>query len=332
MASVTVAIIRRLARIRTRRAPLARSLRRMWREKRPRRQWRAAAFPMAALVLMLAVPPHAALAGGEGCLAPENLADADVARNAAALADPALCLEVRRFEENGVHWRLSVVRNIDRPGPLWAVPHDEEDAGFTSGVYAVRHYGGVLVAVENGERRLVDGIDPNQAFAATDGAAAHCPGARSPARGYIALFLDGWDRSYPVVGLHSNWDGYAGAGGLGTISVRRADDKMIPFASTVGIGRLADEDTVAMLVGTPAPDESDAARRAIGWFNDHGVHVIYRRVTEANNGCTLADYLTLNRLGPYFNLEVEHGDPDTQVQLIDILVEFLASPAYPGML
>ena len=287
---------------------------------------------MMAVVLALALWPHPAFAGADDCLAPERVVDADVTRNATALANPALCLEVHRVEENGVDWRLTVVRNRDRPGPLWAVPHDEEDVAFTNGVYAVQHYGGVMVAIENNERRLADGLDPNQIFATTAAAAAVCPGARAPAPKYVAAFLDEWSRGFPVVGLHTNWDGYAGAGGLGTISVRRADDKMIPFASTVGAGRLADEDTITMLVGTRAPNERDAARRAIGWFNDRGAHVIYRHVSEANNGCTLADYLTLNRLGPYFNLEVEHGDSDTQARLIDLLVEFLASPEYPGML
>ncbi len=107
---------------------------------------------------------------------------------------------------------------------------------------------------------------------------------------------------------------------------------MIPFASPVADGRFADEDTIAMIVSETLPAENEAGRMAIDWLNANGVHVIYRHVTNDNNGCTLADFLTLNRLGSYFNLEVEHGDVETQPVLIDRLMEFLVSDAYHGML
>ncbi|HUV32227.1 MAG TPA: hypothetical protein VMW31_01545, partial [Devosiaceae bacterium] len=224
---------------------------------------------------------------------------------------------------------LTVIRNLERPGPVWAVPHDEENEGFWGGVYGLRRYGGVLVAVENAERRLNDGQDPNQIFAITARAVQVCPGARAPVPDYVAAFLKDWDTRVPVVGLHSNWDGFLEAGGLGSISVRRSDPKMIPFASPVAEGRLADEDTVVMLVGSSPPDDDTPALK---WMNEHGVHVIYRHTTEDNNGCTLADYLTLNRLGDYYNLEVERGDPQTQPVLIDLLMTYLEiAPVAPAL-
>ncbi len=290
-------------------------------------------FAIVALAAVALTGHGSAPATANDCLAPEEVQDADVAANVAALRDDtALCLTVTRFEENDATWRLTVVRNKERPGPLWAVPHDEEDVAFGGGVYAVARYGGVLVAVENDERRRVDGLDPNQIFATSQAAVDVCAGTNAVAPTYVRAFLDLWDRRYPVVGLHSNWDGHAGAGGLGTISVRRPDKKMIPFPSEVGTGRLADEDTILMLVSTRDPGENSAGQQAIAWFNNHGIHVIYRHVTEENDGCTLADYLTLNRLGPYFNIEVEHGDTGTQPEMIDLLMDYVGSPAFRGML
>ncbi len=266
------------------------------------------------------------------CVRAEAIDDADVARQIAELSNPSLCLTEQRFEEDGIAWHLLIVRNIEEPGPLWAVPHDDEDAAFVSAVYAVLRYGGTIVAVENGERRLVGGQDPNLAFATTPSAVEVCAGATAPAPNYAAAFLSQWDQRYPVIGLHTNWDGYLAGGGLGTISVRRSDPKMIPFPSAVAEGRFADEDTIAMLVSARAPGDNDVGRAAIARLNETGVHVIYRYVTEANNECTLADYLTLNRLAPYFNLEVEHGDAVTQAALIDRLLDFVAAFPYRGIM
>jgi hypothetical protein len=225
-----------------------------------------------------------------------------------------------------------VIRNLELPGPLWAVPHDDEDAAFATGVYALRRYGGVMVALENGERRLVGNVDPNQIYATTQLEADVCPGASAPAPLYVGAYLDEWDRAFPAIGLHSNLDGYLEGGGRGNISIRRPDEKMIPFPSPIAAGRLADEDTLAMLVSLRPPAENPAGRGAVSWFNERGVHVLYRYVTPENNECTLADYLTLNRLGPYVTLEVEHGDANTEAALLDVLMRFFASPAYPGML
>lgn len=287
-----------------------------------------AALALAALLAGLALGRPAS--GQPQCLAPEAIADADIARLAADLTEATLCLSERTVEENGIVWRLVVVRNTARPGPLWVVPHDEEDEGFDGGVYAVSRHGGVMVALENGERRMVGDLDPNRAFAVTAEAAATC--GVQPAPLYVAGILEDRDGTQPIIGLHSNWDGFAGGGGVGTISVRRPDAKMIPFPSETATGRLADEDTIAMLVGALPPAESPRGREAITWLNTQGVHVIYRHVTPANNECTLADYLTLNAVSGYLNLEVEHGDTATMRTLIDRAMAYVASPAFPGLL
>lgn len=280
----------------------------------------------AAIAALWLIPGHAQTPVNEACLTPAAIDDADVAAHATELAAASLCLSVRTVEENGIAWTFVIVANREVEGPLWYVPHDEEDEGFSGGVYAVLRYGGTMVAVENRERRLVAGVDPNRIFAVDPAAAAVCGSVPAPL--YVGAIMDHRSPDYPVIGLHSNWDGYVEAGGLGTISVRRPDDKMIPFPSTLGTGRMADEDTIVMLVGAASPAGDPAADAAVAWFNSRGAHVIYRHVTEANNQCTLADYLTLKRIAPYVNLEVEHGDFTTQPELIDRVMSFISSSAY----
>ncbi|MCW5714705.1 MAG: hypothetical protein KIT43_09365 [Bauldia sp.] len=286
------------------------------------------AIAVLALATLLGLAFGRTAAAQPACLSPAAIADTDVARLAADLSDGALCLGERTVEENGIVWHLVVVRNLAMPGPLWVVPHDEEDEGFDGGVYAVSRYGGTMVAIENGEQRMVGDLDPNRAFAVTAEAAEVC--GVQPAPLYVAAILEAWDGTQPIIGLHSNWDGFAGGGGVGTISVRRPDEKMIPFPSQVATGRFADEDTIVMLVGAEPPAANPQGQDAITWLNGHGVHVIYRHVTPENYECTLADYLTLNGRGVYLNLEVERGDAATMPALIDKAAEYLVSPAYRG--
>lgn len=260
------------------------------------------------------------------CLSPAAVADWDVERHAAVLTYADICLDQRTLDENGIVWTLTLIRNLVRPGPLWVVPHDDEDAGFSAGLHAVQRYGGVLVAVESGEQRFFAGVDPNHIFADTPEAANICPDTDLPAPRYTAAILAEHNPEFPVIGLHSNWDGYREAGGQGSISVHREDPKMIPFPSTAATGRFADEDTVVMLVGTEPIVMNSEGTVARDWFNARGTHVIYRLVSFANNECTLADYLTLNKLSRYYNLEVEHGDNDTLSALVDLLMRFEGEP------
>lgn len=292
-----------------------------------RRSLRNIGWPFAVLIAAIVSSP--ALAEEADCLDPAAIADADIAGHSEALSDPALCLFTTEIAENGIRWQLVTIANREMAGPLWAVPHDEEDAAFAGAVYAVRRYGGTVIAIENGEQRLVGNLDPNHVFAAERATATVC-GLDDPWPRYVAAFLNDRDPAYPVIGLHTNWDGYLEAGGLGSISAFRDDEKMRPFPSAVAEGRFADEDTIAMLVGLAAPADSDDVRRAIESLNEDGVHVIYRHVTPDNNGCTLADYLTLGDLSFYINLEVEHGDAETMPALIDRAIDLLRFNRIPS--
>jgi hypothetical protein len=225
------------------------------------------------LLILAALPLSSACVAqpDRTCLAAATVADDDFPAHLTELSRPELCISERRFEENGTAWHIVVIRNTARPGPLWAVPHDDEDAAFASAVYAVAAYGGVVVAVESGGGRMHAGKDPNRLFATTPAEAEICPGADAPAPLYVAAYLDEWDRDYPVVGLHTNADGYLGGGGLGTISIRRQDPKMIAFPSASATGRLADQDTQVMLFSQRLPTENTIGMPAVNWFTSRGL-------------------------------------------------------------
>lgn len=266
-----------------------------------------------------------------GCVAPASVADADLSANRAALADAALCVNEQRFEENGVAWHLVTIRNTARSGPLWVVPHDDEDAAFAASLYALERYGGTLVAVEADEEREVGGIDPNRTFRPSRAGSASCPAAPAGFPRYARAVLAGWNRSFPVIGMHSNANGFGEGRGAGTISIRRADAGSQPFAAR-GTGRLADEDTLVMIASAAAAEDNPRGLAEIAWFNARGVNVLYNRVGAGIVECTLADYVTLDRIGAYLGIEVEDGDTRTAEALADLLMEFIDSRAYAGML
>ena len=87
-----------------------------------------------ALAFCLPRPAQAAGASGWTIVPAESLrpVDDDVARNS-AIAGYFDGLEVSeyRFGENGFNWHLLRFRNPAKPdGPLWMVPHDDENGAF----------------------------------------------------------------------------------------------------------------------------------------------------------------------------------------------------------
>jgi hypothetical protein len=104
---------------------------------------------------------------------------------------------------------------------LWIVPHDNEGDAFDTAVYGVRTYGGTVVAVKTGGKRMNGLQDPNRNF--DIGGGEQCPRqvARSP--DYTKRVMRWWDGSAPILALHTNEPGYEGdgKGGRGTISIAR---------------------------------------------------------------------------------------------------------------
>jgi hypothetical protein len=88
-------------------------------------------------------PASAELLASAECLAADGVSDkdGDFRRNAAALAAPGLCIAEQKFKERRRPWTIQTVSS-GRPGPLWAVLHDDEDVAFDSAVRALTTYGG----------------------------------------------------------------------------------------------------------------------------------------------------------------------------------------------
>jgi len=208
-------------------------------------------------------------------------------------------------------WRLWRIANHRHPhGPLWFVPHDNENAGFEAGLEAVRRYGGVMIAVDAGVaddgvrmNRAVDygePVDPNRNF---DSA---LPGY---ARRILADLLPGM----PIIALHTNTPGFDTAEsrcnrsdptGQGVISIRYCDDTLTPSPSKARTWPWDDDDTVAFATHR-ARDRPSAAfcrdRMIAADFN-----VVQERVVASDR--SLSNYAVLHGLR-YLNFEtLDRGD------------------------
>ena len=143
-----------------------------------------------------------------------RLLDDDIARNSSM---PGYFDDIEiseyRFSENGFDWHLIRFASVARPnGPLWMVPHDDENAAFEAVIAALKVHGGVAVVVNSGPgsaRRqvgngtcgvktdVVTACDPNRNFSAT-----------SPK--FTDAFLGQRAAGHPVIALHTNSPGFSG--------------------------------------------------------------------------------------------------------------------------
>lgn len=269
-----------------------------------------------------------------GCVDPAGIREPDIARNRGRLRAVGLCIEEVRFREGGHHWDLFIITNIRKAGPLWVVPHDNENSAFDTAAYGLVKYGGTIVAVEAKERRFFEGQDPNRNFAATAGEARVCPGARAPAPKFVNAVLVRLARSQPIIALHSNSPGYQGdgRGGSGTISGKLRTATMLPFISAIAKGRFADPDTLLIVPSEIPFARNKNAQNLLSWFGARGINVMFELISPRTNDCSLSNYAMLHRVAPYFNIEVAHGDTVTQERIVDRIFEFMSSKVYVGML
>lgn len=239
----------------------------------------------------------------------------------ARLANPAIWdgLSVNRieFREDRAFWRLYRIVNLRHPGgPLWFVPHDNENAAFQAAVFAVRSYGGVVIAIE--EARSVDGpdsrmnpdvaygraIDPNRNF-------------RDDTPNYAATVLA--DLGAPprlIVALHTNEPGYsasesactppdAGYTGKGEISVLLCSDLYSPRPSISAAWPFDDTDSVAIVsyLGDRSPASGFCARP----LSDADMNIMFEHVVTSDG--SLSNYALFRGL-PYVNLETQDRGTD----------------------
>ena len=210
------------------------------------------------------------------------------------------------IRENGFVWHLLRFTNIAKLlGPLWMVPHDDENAAFEGSIAALRQYGGVAVMVNSGpgsERRqsgkgtcgvrkdVVTSCDPNRNYAAS-----------SPK--FTSAFLSQRAAGQPVIATHTNSHGFSGdgQGGHGEITIldkaafqqgktRPRPDGHFAINPTAD---MANYDTLVLTAylaskGQP-PSDAIACRTAM---TNAGVHFWHERVARSDG--SMSNYLVLN--------------------------------------
>jgi hypothetical protein len=236
--------------------------------------------------------------------------------NFTRLADPDLWkgLSIHRieFRDARTFWRVYRVMNLRKPnGPLWFVPHDNENAAFQAAILAVRSYGGVVVAVEearslagpdsrmNGDVAFGRPVDPNRNFRddTPDYARTILADLGSPARLIIAL--------------HTNQAGFDAAesecapdqpetSGSGEISVLLCSDLYLPRPSIRAAWPYDDTDSVAIVAF--AGDRSPATGFCSRALADADMNIMFERVVKTDG--SLSNYALYRGL-PYVNLETQ---------------------------
>ncbi|MFL9842029.1 hypothetical protein ABS767_13725 [Sphingomonas sp. ST-64] len=244
---------------------------------------------------------------------PLTISDDDFARHRDPATWRGLAVTRIEFREERGAWRLFRIVNLKKPGgPLWFVPHDNENAGFEAALAGVRTYGGVVIAVdsgiaEDGVRRngAVDRgrpIDPNRNF--RDGTPL-----------YANTILADYHRgASPIIALHTNSAGFDTSGsrcnrsdppGRGEVSIRFCDDIMQPHPSQARDWPFDDNDTLAYVPyrnGTSPFSAWCGKALALADFN-----VVFERVRVSDG--SLSNYALLRGM-PYVNFETQERGLD----------------------
>lgn len=241
---------------------------------------------------------------------PLRVVDDDFARHRSAAEWRGLSVSRIEFQEERAAWRLWRIVNQRRSqGPLWFVPHDNENAGFEAALVAVRRYGGTVIAVDAGVvddgvrmNRAVDygrPVDPNRNF-------------DSALPGYARRILASLPPGMPVIALHTNARGFdtgesrcnrSDPPGRGVISIRYCDDVLSPSPSKRRAWPWDDDDTVAF-----ATHRTGAARSSAfcgPQMMQADFNVVFERVVTSDR--SLSNYAVLHGIR-YLNFEtLERG-------------------------
>jgi len=268
-----------------------------------------AALALAACIPDLGAPGKAR--SGAGCAAIGEIVDADDDWEA-IFAGTSGCARVDRFPESGVNWTVQTVQS-NRPGPLFVVPHDDEQTALDTAAYALARYGGTVVAVDTGGTRRNGVIDPNRNF---NLGKSRCDGPPTPS--FTDAILGSRRAEQPIIALHTNLPGAARSGGAGDISILSLPGNATPFVSARASGELASEDAFILIATTEGRD-SRRVTRLVDALNARGVNVVVETVAPRTSDCSLSNYTALHGITRYFNIEVAEGAGATQRRLVDIL-------------
>jgi hypothetical protein len=289
---------------------------------------RIAAFALAALFSTTPVDPVTVSA-----VDPLTVQDDDFARHRDAAEWQGLAVTSLEFREERAPWRLWRIANVKHPkGPLFFVPHDNENAGFEAGLAAVKKYGGVLIAVDSGVSPGDDGkrlnnavdygkpIDPNRNFDTALPGYAH------------RILADLANGAWPIIALHTNAKGFETEGsgcnkgdpeGNGIISIRYCDDTLIPSPSVSRAYPFDDDDTVAFATFLARNQPSAAFCRDAMVGADF--NVVQERVVASDG--SLSNYAVLHGLA-YLNFEtLDRGLDPAELALARDRLSFMVDHA-----
>jgi hypothetical protein len=242
-------------------------------------------------------------------------ADGDFSRNAEMLSAGGFCIAETDFKERKKPWTVQTV-NSGRPGPVWAVLHDDEDASFDNALKALSTYGGTLITVDTGGRRLVEGIDPNRNFSAGGIGCAKLGGDAAPR--FTMIFRGLFDPGQPLIALHNNEDRQASTGGHGHASMQSVGRDMRASPAADQDGPLAGDDTLVLLAATSADDPP--AKAATSALNAQGINVLMEIVRPGKGDCSFSNYSVLSGHTDYFNVTVGEGEGDKQSRIVDAIM------------
>ncbi len=239
---------------------------------------------------------------------PLTVQDDDFARHRDPAEWKGLAVSRIEFREERAQWRMwHIVNTRHRKGPLFFVPHDNENAGFEAALVAVRKYGGAIVTVDSGVSPGNDGVRMNRAV---DYSRPIDPNRNfdSALPGYAHIVLADLARgAWPIVALHTNAKGFDTADskcnqgdpeGNGVISIRFCDETLIPSPSVSKAYPFDDDDTVAFATYLAKDGPSDAYCR--DQLVGADFNVVQERVRTSDG--SLSNYAVLHGL-QYMNFE-----------------------------
>lgn len=251
------------------------------------------------------------------CLSVDEVTDGDgdFRRNADVLSGSGFCIAEEAFKERKRNWIVQTV-STGRPGPLWAVMHDDEALSFDTAVHAIRSYGGTFVTVETGGKRNLSGVDPNRNFS---GGGIGCRKLGDNAAPRFTEFFAGLiDPDQPVIALHNNHKGAIATGGLGHVSMGHVPKDMRTFAAPDPDGPLAGDHALVLLAASDLDDPISVSRAVA--LNEKGINVVLERAQKGSGDCSLSNFAVLTGNPNYFNVTVHHDEAEKQRRIVDVLM------------
>lgn len=243
----------------------------------------------------------------------------DIARNYSALK--GLCTYLISFKEGSLNWKMLLVTHPTKShGLFWYLPHDNENSAFSAAVHATRKYGGGFLAVVTGGQRYFLGQDPNRNF--SNSKRRICRNQKAPSPIYTRVVFSIIDtfrgRGIPYLALHNNTN----RGGISVLKNSGSTKSFLAYPKKMvynGVG-LADEDSLVYIAGT----SMQAPKQKVASLLNAGLNVKYEIVNRANYDCSMSNYVVLQRgVDGYYNIEAEHGKTNTQIEMINRLVNHI---------